>query len=620
MPQGSSLPVSSVFAAQLLLRPLERAMLHRFAVLAVASIGIAWSLPALAADPPPRCEPGDRLPACRSDPAECLAALKASPQGDPVQLACSAEAGCLAGKAPACGPLLQFLAIDGFGRDLAARSAEFEAACGAGQKGACQVMAVLLEKRLKSATAEQSPGLKLRMVRAATKACSQGLDCARVVALVDAGGAGATADEEAGAALEAACKGNGDAAACAWVAKTYGDLGQADSRLAKCQAKVARACAAHAAEQKLAGADPDPWLAQACDAGDCGSCVLRLRDDKGRLKVAGDHANAAVARSVCANACAAGRMSACNLSHDLMMAGVGGGRDEAAAVKQRLPMCRLDDNACVPLARAWLVTPSLPEDDDVAAALAQVCKTKRDYAIRVPACLAPGVRTALRAERVNCAGGDDATCVSLGRRLRDLSLHAQAADVLAPACDRGRVDACAALLQVRFMGLDLPPLASAAAAKIKATAQKACDGADAVACFEVSQAEEGQGSGHAKKAMQLLGAACKQGNGAACRMAGDLCEGYGRKLAEDPKKAMALRESGCKAGDALACLAAGRQADEDSENPASGEVSGPLYLRACTLGEAQGCTRLQSTQPQPAGTAEALAAACKRGAIEVCPR
>ena len=382
----------------------------------------------------------------------------------------------------------------------------------------------------------------------------------------------------------------------------------------------ALACAAHAADQKLAGADPDPWLALACEAGDCASCALRLRDDKGRLKVAGDHAHAVTARRVCAKACAGGRLSACNLSHDLHMAGVGGARDEAAAVQQRLPMCQLDAAACVPLARAWIVTPALPQDDQVSAALGQVCKTHRNYAVRVPVCSAPEERVTLRAERVKCAGGDDASCVGLGRRLRDLSLHAQAADVLGPACDRGRVDACAALLQVRFLGLDLPPLAADAAAKIKATAKKACDGGDAVACFEASQAEEGQGSGSAKKAMTLLTAACKQGQGAACRMAADQCEGYGRKLPDDPKRAMSLRESGCKAGDARSCVAAGKQADEDSENPASGETSGPLYLRACSLGEADGCARLQRTLPLPAGAEAALAAACKAGVLDVCPR
>lgn len=589
-------------------------------IVSLAAWIVGSALAAGVAAAAPRCEPADRLPACQADASDCLAALKASPQGDPVQLACSAEAGCLAGKAPACGPLLQFLTIDGFGRDLTARSSEFEAGCAAGQKGACQVVTVLLERRIKGASAEQAAGLKLRMARAAAKACAQGLDCAKVAAGLDAGGAGATADEESAAALEAACKGGGDAAACAWIAKAYGDLANADARVAKCKAKVARACAAHAADQKLAGADPDPWLAQACEAGDCASCVLRLRDDKGRLKVAGDHANASTARGMCAKACAVGRMSACNLSHDLFMAGVGGARDEAGAVVQRLPMCKLDDAACVPLARAWVVTPTLPEDAQVAAALEQVCKTQRDHRVRAPACGAAAERTALRGERVKCAGGDDATCVSLGRRLRDLSLHAQAADVLGPACDRGRVDACAALLQVRFMGLDLPPLPAEAAAKIKATAKKACDGGDAVACYEVSQAEDGQGSGQAKKAMQLLTAACKQGNGAACRMAGDLCEGYGRKLPDDPKRAMGLRESGCKAGDARSCLAAGKQADEDSENPASGEVSGPLYLRACTLGEAEGCARLQTTQPQPAGAEAALAGACKSGVLDVCPR
>lgn len=572
-----------------------------------------------AAAPAPACAATDRLPACRSDPAECLAALKASPQGDPVQLACSAEAACLAGKAPACGALRQFLALEGFGRDLAARAEQFEAGCVAGQKGACQVLRVLLDRRLASAPPAEHAGLKLRRTRAAAKACAQGLDCAQVVAGLD-GGAGATADEEAATALEAACKGNADADACAWVARTYGDLGSPEVRKAKCQAGVARACAAEANEQKRAGGDPQPWWAQACQAGDCGACALRLRDDKGRLKLASDHPHAAAAREVCTKACAAGRQSACDLAHDLLMSGVGGPRDEAAAVSQRLPQCQLDAGQCLPLARAWRVTANLPQDAEIAARLEALCRGHRDHSIRVAACAAPGDRAALRAERVKCAGGDDGACVGLGRRLRDLSLHAQAAEVLQASCDRGRADACAALADVRARGLDLAPLSAEAAAKLKAAAKKSCDSGDAIACFEFSQAEEGQGSAAAKKALQLLSAACKQGQGAACRHAADLCEGYGRKLADDPKKALALRQSGCSAGDAAACLAAAKQADEDAENPQSGEISGPLYLRGCSLGHAEACARLQATTPLPTGAEAALAAACKAGVLDVCPR
>lgn len=568
--------------------------------------------------PVPRCESADRLPACQADPAACLDALKNSPQGDPVQLACSAEAGCLAGKAGACGPLLQFLALPEFRRDLSARSADFEAACQAGQKGACTVVTALLESRLRTAPAAAAPELKLRMVRAAAKACAQGLACAKLVTILESGSAGAMADEEAAVALEAACKGGADTAACAWVTKTFGDLGSEDARKAKCQQGVARACAAQAAEQKLAGGDADPWLASACAAGDCPSCVQRLRDDKGRLKVAADHANATTARAVCGKSCATGRLTACNLSHDLQMAGVGGTRDEAAAVAQRLPLCKIDAGACVLMARAWIVSPNLPQDSEVAARLAQVCSSHREYSVRQPACTAPAERTALRAERVKCATGDDAVCVTLGRRLRDLSLAAQAADVLGGACDRGRADACAALADVRQRGLDLAPLPAEAAAKLKATAKKACDGGDALACFDLSQTEDGQGGSFAKKAMQLLAAACKQGNGQACRLAGDLCEGYGRKLADDPNKALGLRERGCQAGDAQSCVEAGKQADQDSEDPASGDKSGPLFVRACTLGNAEGCARLRRASPAPAGSAAVLESACKAGILDAC--
>ncbi|MBI5607713.1 MAG: sel1 repeat family protein [Deltaproteobacteria bacterium] len=588
------------------------------------AVGLAATLTSLlvlgfaaTASAAPACAPADRLPACQADAALCFDALKQTPQGDPVQLACTAEAACLAGRAGACGAVLQFLAQAGFGRDLRARAADYEAHCEAKDKGACTVYAALLDERAKSAPPDEAAQLKIKMVRVAARACAQGMDCARLAAMLD-GGVEPTAEEEGGAALEAACKSGADAAACAWVHKKYGDLTDAGARRAKCKEGVARACAVEAAEQKLASGDPEPWWNAACQAGDCAACVLRLRDDKGRMKVGGDDAKAVAARTTCAAACSKGRMSACNQVHDLAMSGVGGPRDESAAVTQRLPLCQADAAACPQLATAWIVTPALPVDDAVTARLAQVCKVEKNHGLRQPACQAPAERTALRGDRVKCAGGDDATCLRLGRRLRDLGLHAQAADVLGGACDRQRADACAALADVRHRGIDLPPLGADAEAKLKATAKKACEGGDAEACYDLAQSEDGQGSAAAKKALQLLATACKQGNGPACRMGADLCEGYGRKLADDPKRAMGLRESGCKAGDARSCVLAGKQADEDSENPASGEKSGPLYLRACTLGDADGCVRLARTSPAQAQAAAALAAACKAGVLDVC--
>ncbi len=587
---------------------------HLAGIVAAATTTLALVSTALAAPP---CTPADRLPACQNDAALCFDALKHSPQGDPVQLACTAEAACLAGRAGACGAVLQFLAQPHFGRDLRAHAADYEAHCEAKDKGACTVVAALLDEQAKAASPQEAAQLRVKMVRVASRACAQGMDCARLATMLD-GDLGPTAEEEGGAALEAACKGNGDQAACAWVRKKYGDLSDAGSRKAKCKEGVARACAAEAAEQKRAGGDPDPWWKEACDAGDCAACVLRLRDDKGRMKVAGDDAKAVAARATCAGACQKGRASACNQHHDLLMAGVGGPRDESAAVTQRLQQCKADASACPRLATAWIVTPSLPVDDAVAARLSEVCKAEKDHKLRQPACQSPAERTALRSERVNCAGGDDATCLRLGRHLRDLGLHAQAADILSGACDRQRADACAALADVRHRGVDLPPLSADAEAKLKSTAKKACDGGDAEACFDLAQSEDGQGSATAKKAMQLLAAACKQGNGPACRMGADLCEGYGRKLPDDPKRALSMRESGCKAGDARSCVLAGKQADEDSENPASGETSGPLYLRACSLGDAEGCVRLARASPAPAGAAAALATACKAGVLDVC--
>jgi TPR repeat protein len=310
-------------------------------------------------------------------------------------------------------------------------------------------------------------------------------------------------------------------------------------------------------------------------------------------------------------------MSACNQTHDLRVSGVGGARDEAGAVLARLPACKLDPAACVLLAGAWIVAADQAIDGEVTSRFAQLCASTRDGSIRRPVCDAPGERGRVRADRAKCAGGDDAVCTSLGRRLRDMGLHAQAAELLDGACQRGRADACAALVDVRQRGLDLPPLATEVTAKLKAAAKKACEGGDGVACYELAQTEA-QGGAAARKALQLLSSKCKQDGTIACRMAADLCEGYGRKLADDPKKAASLRESGCKAGDARACVAAGVQVDQDSEDPQSGEKAGQLFLRACALGEAEGCVRLQRVQPAPSGAVEQLAKACKAGVLDVC--
>ena len=594
----------------------------RAALMLLATLALPWRATAEEAAPsaaaPPACAPGDRLPACQSDAAACWDALRKSPQGDPVQLACTAEAACLAGAAGACGPVRTFLAEASFKRDLRARAADYAARCDGDDKGACQIHATLLAERASAAKGEAAEALQLQRVRALARACRQGLACADLVGALAGGPLGGTAEEEARDALEAACKGVGQKDACAWMRTTYGDLDDAAEREKRCASGVARACAVHAAEEKVAGRSPDAHLTKACEAGDCASCVLRIRDDKGRLSVAPDHANAAKARAVCDAGCAKGQMRACNLTHDLHMAGIGGARDEAAAVALRLPLCRVDAGACHLLSRAWIVTPALPQDEPVAARLAEVCRQERDHRVRGGVCTAPADREAVRKGRVGCAGGDAEACVALGRRLAALSLHLQAAEVLQPSCDAGRGDACAALLLVRDRGLDQPPLAAEAVTALRAAAKKVCDAGDATVCFELSQAEAGQNGPFAKRSMKLLAAACGKGDGLACRRAADLCEGYRRKLAEDTRSAMRLRETGCKGGDGESCYAAANPADEDAENPDSGAISAPLYVRACALGSAAGCARLHKAAPTPEGAVATLEKACKDGVLDAC--
>lgn len=501
---------------------------------------------------------------------------------------------------------------------LLANLGALEAACTAGKRGPCAAVPAMLQARRKVAAPTEHTDLDRRAVGAEIKACEQGLGCEPLVAAMGGDKLDGHGKERAATALEAVCKGNAEPAACAWVQKAYGDLKSPEARKAGCAKGIARACAVQADEDKLAGKDPDPSWKAACEAGDCGSCQQRIRDDRGKLRVAADHADAKAAVAQCAASCKARGGSACDQVLVFQLAGVGVPRDEAAVVRARLPACQADAAACVMLARAWVVTVDSDVDPAIAIRLGDVCKTARDADVREPACRAAAERGAVRAGRVACADNDAASCTSLGRRLRDAGLHAQSAEFLEKACKAGNGPGCAALLDLRGRAVDLPPLDKAEAARLAAAAGKACKAGDALACFDWSQAEA-QNSPAARGASKALEAACKKGQGAACRMAADLCEGYGRKLRDDPKKALTLREAGCKAGDADACVAAAKQLDQEAEGPSGSERSGALYQQACKAGNADGCRRLRTATPQPEGAAESLAAACKAGVLDVCP-
>lgn len=125
-------------------------------VLSLATLGVAGGQTPAVLRTPPACAATDRLAACRDNPAACQDALVKTPKGDPIELACSAEAACLAGKAGSCGAFVQFAADAAFGGDLTAHVAGFEAGCAAGQKGACSVVPTLLELKLKKASAAEA--------------------------------------------------------------------------------------------------------------------------------------------------------------------------------------------------------------------------------------------------------------------------------------------------------------------------------------------------------------------------------------------------------------------------------------------------------------------------------
>lgn len=179
------------------------------------------------------CSAGDRLPACKDDPRQCLAAQQASPKGDPTVLACNA-----------------------------------------GKRDPYAAMAAMLQEKRETEPNTEHADLDRRAFAAKAMACEQGMGCEALVAAVVGGKLDGRGSERAAATLEALCKGNAEPATCAWVKKACGDLGDAEGRKANCAKGIAHACAVQADEDKLAGRDPAPsWKAahaQAAEALDRG--------------------------------------------------------------------------------------------------------------------------------------------------------------------------------------------------------------------------------------------------------------------------------------------------------------------------------------------------------------
>jgi TPR repeat protein len=157
--------------------------------------------------------------------------------------------------------------------------------------------------------------------------------------------------------------------------------------------------------------------------------------------------------------------------------------------------------------------------------------------------------------------------------------------------------------------------AKADAARILALATQACDGGDAIACYELGKAYAEHVAGGPKadptRATALYRKACDQGYADACfNLAGQVLRGTG--ATQDERAGRALLERSCTLGDGSAC-------DDLAEREGKPEVYCDLWgVEAClTVLERIGQQRGETADTAPEIVSVA-ARACRRGSTAGC--
>jgi TPR repeat protein len=193
-------------------------------------------------------------------------------------------------------------------------------------------------------------------------------------------------------------------------------------------------------------------------------------------------------------------------------------------------------------------------------------------------------------------GYDQQACLERAlRRAPDPETVARASKAFKVECREGGAEACSALGVMNEIGVGVPADAGHAVVLY----QRACDAGNARGCANLGVARiEGIGGPRDVAAgARLLGPACDHGDARACvNLAGLRVSGDG--VSKDPTLAAKLFEIACRGDEPAACIALA----DIRATLGYASVAAELYGKACGLGDAVGCKRLDVDSRQVIAT------------------
>jgi TPR repeat protein len=188
-------------------------------------------------------------------------------------------------------------------------------------------------------------------------------------------------------------------------------------------------------------------------------------------------------------------------------------------------------------------------------------------------------------------GYDQQACAERAlRRTPDQAVVARAVRAFKADCREGGAEACSALGVMNEMGVGVPANAKHAVALY----DLACQAGNARGCANLGVARA-QGIGGPRDAVagaRLLVPACDQGDARACGYLGRLFAA-GDGVVSDAARASQLFEVACRGEEGSACTSLGDLRAKAGKQGAADE----LYGKACSLGDASGCKRFDSSGP-----------------------
>jgi TPR repeat protein len=182
-------------------------------------------------------------------------------------------------------------------------------------------------------------------------------------------------------------------------------------------------------------------------------------------------------------------------------------------------------------------------------------------------------------------GYDQQACLERAlRRAPDPETVARASEAFKKECREGGAEACSALGVMNEIGVGVPANAPRAVLLYK----RACSAGNARGCANLGIAQaEGIGSPRdALAGARLLEPACYHGDARACLYLARLHDA-GEGASKDSVLAAQLLELACGGDEAAACVALG------DARAKAGQPSTEFYDKACSLGNAVACTRLE---------------------------